>query len=1058
MKAFLSACLDQSRVVLLSLLLIFVAGIGMYINIPKESNPDVPIPYISVMVSHEGISPEDAERLLARPLEQALRGLEGVKNLNATAGQNYANLTLEFEAGTDNQKALREVRRKVDETKGKLPEDSKEPVVSEFNVALFPVLNITLSGALDQRTLLTMARTLKDELLALPGVLEVDIGGNREDLVEIVIDPVKMESYGLTQEELFTLFTRNNRLIAAGVLDNGKGRFAVKLPGVLETLEDMNSLPVKVVNDRVVKFGDVATVTRTYKDPTSFARLDGKNAVTLEVRKRLGANIINTIDAVKLKVAELKQTLPSSLEVSYSQDESMGIREMLNDLQNGVLTAVILVLCVIIGILGTRSALLVAVSIPGSFLAGILVIGLLGYTVNVVVLFALIMSIGMLVDDSIVIVEYADRKMCEGVSAKEAYREATLRMVWPVTSSTFTRLVAFAPMIFWPGITGGFMKYLPITLIVVLTASLVMALVYVPVLGGIFGKLSHSNREEHGRIAAAEHGDLGSITGFTGWYIKQLTRAVDHPRTTFWGAVGAMMLIFVAYSKFNAGLEFFPNIEPDNAQVKIHARGDLSVYEKDQIVREVEKRILGVEGIKTFYTRSGSSSGQRGAVDQIGSITLELKDWYERPKAALILEDIRKKTDNLPGVVVNTDVQRGGPSQGKPISIELIASLPGSLTESNQRLIAAAEALRTGMKAVGGFIDIEDTRPLSGIEWQLQVNRAEAAKYGADIAAVGSAVQMVTNGIKLGDYRPEDVDDEVDIRARYRPESRNLGQLEELRIMTRTGLVPIANFVERKAMPKVGTITRNDSKRIMKVEANVAEGFLADSQLKKLQEYFQKNPAQQAVFTNNGVKIKFKGENADQQETMSFLLKALVLAVFLMLGILMLQFNSFYQAGLVLSAVLFSTAAVLLGLMLMRKPFGVVMGGIGVIALAGVIVNNNIILIDTYNHLRAAGMKAREAVLRTGAMRMRPVLLTAGTAILGLLPMAFGINPDLIHRVVTVGSPGAQWWILLASAVAGGLAFATPITLILTPALLHWRELRRANKAPKATETFSVAA
>lgn len=1049
MNGIIDAALDRSRMVLLLLVLIFIAGSLTYASIPKESNPDVPIPYVYVSMSLEGVSPEDAERLMARPMEQSLRSIEGVKEMTANASQGHASVTLQFEAGFDKEKALRDVRLKVDEVRSKLPADMDEPTVNEINVALFPVVIVTLSGPVDERTLVALARKLKDDLKGAKGVLDVEIGGNREEMLEITVDPLKMDSYGISHDELGLLFARNNRLVAAGMLDTGNGRFSVKLPGTLETVEDVQNLPVKVSGDVVVKFSDIAHITRSFKDATGYARRNGEPAVTLEVKKRIGENVIETIDRVKAIVALHQQAWPPSVTVNFSHDESKDIRDMLNELQNGVLTAVILVVCVLIAYLGWRTAALVAIAVPGSFLIGIIAIAMLGYTVNVVVLFSLIMAVGMLVDDAIIVAEYADRKMCEGLPAKTAYREATKRMVWPIIASTTTRLAAFLPLIFWPGIMGGFMKYLPITLIATLSASLVMAVVFIPVLGAIWGRADSHSREEQARIAAAETGELSSITGGTGRYLQALTWAVDHPRKTFWGAIGILIAIFVSYGFFGAGVEFFPNIEPRSAMIKVHARGDLSVLEKDALVRDVEARILDIEDFKSVTARSGGGF-QQASADTIGIIQLELKDWRERRRADEVIAEVRERTAGMPGLLLEVLKEENGPGSGKPVQIEVSSPVPESLAESNARLSAAIEALRAGMQAVGGFTDVDDTRPLPGIEWQLGVNRAEAARFGADVVLAGNGVQMVTNGILLGKYRPEDADDEIDIRARYTAPYRNLGQLENIKVQTQAGLTPLANFIERRAAPKINAIQRTDAKRTLKVEANVEPGKLPDTQLKLLQQYFEQNPY--PPFTDGSVRFRFKGEQQDQAEAQAFLGNAFGLALFLMLAILVTQFNSFYQTLLILSAVMFSTAAVFLGLMLLNSPFGIVMGGLGVIALAGIIVNNNIILIDTYNHLRHGGMPAREALLRTGVMRLRPVLLTAGTAILGLLPMAFALTVDIIHREVLYNAPGAQWWIQLSSAVAGGLAFATPITLILTPALLMWRENRIAAKAARRVQ------
>jgi len=1050
-RAFLDAALDKQKLILLTLGLIFVAGAITYARMPKESNPDVPIPYIYVSMSLEGVSPEDAERLMVRPVETAVRSIEGVKKVQARAYAGFGTVTLEFDAGFDNQKALRNVQRKVDEIRSKLPQEMDEPGVHEINAGLDPVLMIDLSGPLPERSLVAIARQLRDDLSSVKGVLEVDIDGDREEMVEIQVDPVKMDSYGISQEELFNLFVRNNRLIAAGVLDTGNGRFAVKLPGVIENVADVQNLPVKAAGDRVVKFSDVATITRAFKDPATFARRNGERSVTLEVVKRIGENVIETVDRVKHVVETEQQHWPASVRVAYAYDSSKDITDMLNDLQNGVLTAVILVVCVLIGFLGWRTASLVAIAVPGSFLMGILALSMLGLTINIVVLFSLIMAVGMLVDDAIVVSEYADRKMCEGLGAAAAYRASVKRMAWPIISSTATRLAAFIPLLAWPGVIGGFMKFLPITLISTLAASLVMAVIFIPTIGALWGSANSHSMEEQRRIAAAETGNLADLRGGSAVYLKALTWAIDRPRKTFLIAVVLLISIFGAYSFLGAGVELFPNGEPESAHINVHARGDLSVYEKDKLVREVEARVLDIPDLESVNAKTGSP-GRGDSPDTIGWVRVRFKDWQLRRKATAIVEEIRARTANMPGVLIDIDLPRNGPSQGKPVQLQVASSVPESLDDSNRRLGEAVAAIREGMDKVGGFIDVEDTRPLDGLEWHLDVNRAEAAKYGADITLVGNAVQLVTNGILLGKYRPEDAADEIDIRARYTPPYRNLDELGNLKLQTRDGLVPVANFVERRAAPRVNSILRIGGKRVMTIDANVAPGLLADTQVRQLQKYLEQHVP--PSLADGSVRVNFTGDQEHQAESQAFLMSAFGLAIFMMVAILVTQFNSFFQTLLVLSAVLFSTAAVLLGLIVLHQPFGIVMGGVGVIALAGIIVNNNIILIDTYNHLRRDDhLPAREALLRTGAMRLRPVLLTAGTAILGLLPMAFGVNPDIIHRVITVGAPSSQFWIQLASAIAGGLAFATPITLILTPALLMWKELRRAQRPVPVVES-----
>ncbi len=503
MNTLIDAAIGHARSVLSALALVLVAGVVAFVTIPKESNPDIDVPIIYVVMSHDGISPEDAERLLVRPMEKELRGIEGIKEMRSTARDGVGSVLLEFEAGFDADQAMTDVREKVDVAKAELPDETDEPSVNQVNVGLFPVLVVTLSGEVPERAMLRLARDLEDDLEGLPGVLEVDIVGDREELLEVIVDPLRLESYNISQEELIRAVTLNNRLVAAGSLDTGQGRFSIKVPGLFESARDVLELPVKVNGDAVITLGDITTVRRTFTDAVSYARVDGQPAVALEIKKRLGENIIATIADVRRVVAERQRGWPERLKVSFIQDESKHIRNMLTDLQNNVLSAIVLVLVVVVAALGLRTAGLVGLAIPSSFLMGILALYSLGLTVNIVVLFGLILAVGMLVDGAIVVTELADRKMAEGHPRAVAYAVAAKRMSWPIIASTATTLAAFMPLLFWPGVVGEFMKFLPITLIVTLSGSLLMALIFVPTLGALVGRPGSTDPFALKRLAAA---------------------------------------------------------------------------------------------------------------------------------------------------------------------------------------------------------------------------------------------------------------------------------------------------------------------------------------------------------------------------------------------------------------------------------------------------------------------------------------------------------------------------------------------------------------------------
>lgn len=1019
MFTIIDAALSRTRTMLTLLILILIAGVIMYRIVPKESNPDITIPVIFTSVTHEGISPDDSERLLVRPLEKELRSIEGIKEMESTAAEGYASVVLEFNVGTDLEEALTDVREAVDIAKAKLPSDSDEPTVQEITIASFdPILSMVLYGTVPERTIVQIARKLQDKLESYRQVLEVDIAGDREDVVEVVVEPLLMESYGLDQNDVFNLVSRNNRVVAAGFIDSGYGRFSVKVPSVFDSLKDILELPIKVDGNKVITFGDIATVRRAFRDPNSFARFNGQPAIVLDVKKRAGENIIETVEIVKAVMEEAQQQAlwPDNLLVEYTLDQSKDVKIMLNDLQNNILSAIILVVIVILAILGARTALLVGISIPGSFLTGLLVLGVSGVTINIVVLFSLIMAVGMLVDGAIVVTEYADRRMQEDIPRKQAYREAAKRMAWPITASTATTLAAFAPMLFWPDTTGEFMRYLPLTLIATLSASLVMAMLFVPVLGSVLGKRQYIDKEERRRKLALERGQFDQATGLTRLYLNCLAIAIRHPLKILAGALLFAALVAFGYAKAGLGVEFFPEVDPPHFSIKARSHGDLSIYEKDSLMREIEEKVIGTEGLSSVYTRTGGD-------DQIGYIQLTPLDWQYREPVKDIITELREKTADLAGIELEFKYPQAGPPSEHDLVIEVAGTDEAETTD-------AVKQIRHWLESQAAFTNISDSASKPGIDWEININRDDAARFGGDATLVGNTVQFVTNGLKIGEYLPDDTDDEVDILVRYPQSKRDIGRFDELRIKTPYGLVPITNFASVSPSPKQHTIKRIDGERIKEVAADMATGYNLSLELPKVQAAIDKLELAETV------SVEIRGQNEEQQNSSRFLQGAFLVALAVMGLILVTQFNSFYQALLILSAVLFSTVGVFLGLLIFQRPFGIIMSGIGVIALAGIVVNNNIVLIDTYNQLRKRGYDKIVAIMHTGSQRLRPVLLTTITTILGLLPMVLEMNIDLINRKVEFGAPSTQWWSQLATAVAGGLAFATLLTLILTPCLL----------------------
>ncbi|MDF3415873.1 efflux RND transporter permease subunit [Sulfitobacter sp. M57] len=1033
MEGIINAAFSRSRVVVMALVMVLTVGAYAYVSIPKEANPEVPLPLFYVSTGLDGISPSDAERLLLEPMETEFASIAGLDSMKSDAAEGFASIQLEFLPGGDNDEALDKVREAADRVESELPEDARDITITEINTALFPIITAILSGPVPERTLNTLAERLQEEIEGLEGVLEAEIGGQRFEFLEVLIDPTVFQTYNLSFEELIGQIQRNNRLIAAGAIETGSGRIVLKVPGLIEDLEDVMAMPVKVRGNAVVTFGDVATIRRTFEDPSSFARINGQPALALEVTKRSGANIIDTVADVKALVKEMSVDWPESVKITYLQDQSKQVKDMLSDLEANVIAAVILVMIVIVLALGGRSAILVGLSIPGAFLAGVIALWTMGYTMNIVVLFSLILVVGMLVDGAIVTTELADRKLQEGAPAKQAYAEAAKRMAWPIIASTATTLSVFFPLLFWDGMVGEFMKFLPITVILTLFASLFMALVFIPVVGGLIGKRQPQTAKAKAQLYAAELGDPRDMTGFTGGYVRLLQWAILRPGATVLLAVALLLGGFGLYGTFGKGVTFFPSVEPEFMQVQVRARDNFSIFERDALVRAVEDRILGYDEIASLYVRSMMSAGQ-GDEETIGVLQLELTPWDTRRPAAEIGEDIRETVADIAGIDVQVQTESGGPTAGKPVNLEITSRNPAV-----QGL--AVQQIRDIMDGLGGFTDVTDTRPVPGVEVSILVNRAEAARFGADVSLLGQAVQLLTQGITVADYRPDDVDGSLDIRVRFPREERSLAELAGLRVPTSSGLVPISNFVTFAPSERTGIIRRIDEKRVTTIEANVAPGLLVNDQVIAL------TAALEAAELPEGVNFSFAGEAEDQQESMIFLASAFFAAIFMMFVILVIQFNNFFQAFIVMSAIVFSIAGVLLGLIITGRPFGVVMGGIGVIALAGIVVNNNIVLIDTYNDLKKSGQAPLEAALRTGAQRLRPVILTSVTTALGLMPMVIGVNLNFFTREVVYGAPSTQWWTELSSAIAGGLVIATVLTLIVTPAMLMLGERHRRKSA-----------
>ncbi|MFX0540965.1 efflux RND transporter permease subunit [Roseovarius sp. S4756] len=1167
---------QRARMVLAFIVLSLLAGGLAYTTLPKEGEPDIEIPALFVSVPFPGISAEDSEKLLVKVMETELSDLDGLKDMSSTAAENYAGVALEFEFGWDKSAIMADVRDAMSAAEAKFPDGAEKYSLNEINFSEFPIIIVNLTGDVPERTMAQVADDLQDRLESLEPILEAGIAGKRDELVEVLIDPLRLESYDVTAGDLLNAVSNNNLLIAAGEVRSEGGAFSVKIPSSFDDTRDIYALPVKVNGNRVVTLGDVARINLTFEDRLGTARFNGQNTVALQVVKRKGFNIIDTAELVRATVAKARSRWPEGLkaavEVGTSNDQSRTVDSMVSQLEGSVLTAIALVMIVMLATLGIRPALLVGFAIPTSFLLCFALMAVMGITISNIVMFGLILAVGMLVDGAIVVVEYADRRIDEGSGPMTAYVEAAKRMFWPVVSSTATTLCAFLPMLFWPGVPGQFMGMLPVTLIFVLSASLLVALVYLPVLGGVTGRLENWVAARLDQIAtgwwvwhlalfplavlavgAAGAGIpslldlirgmfgtldmnaiLGSVVPTLAWaFLLALATAVlagmgvagvtaillglmalwrriangarwlgrsmtprafrrapravrsGHRRSPFGWVIHAIVAnpvmplvafgtIFVIvgttlifYIKNNNGTEFFVESEPEQAIVYVRARGNLSIEQNDALVGQVEDIVLAQTGVASAFAFAGdgglnnNTGGAQPPLDTIGQVQFETTPWDERGTITQpwlwglwdreisdpavdgdkIIEELTAKLARIPGIKTEILGQTGGPASAKPVHLRLKG-------DNWQDLQAATALARAKFERTPGLTLIEDTLPLPGIDWQIDVDVEKAGQFGADVATVGAMVQLVTRGLTLGEMRVPSSDEEIDIRVRLPEADRVLSTLDSLKVRTNEGLVPLSNFIARQPVPKLAQIDRIDQTRYFDVKAGVVAGgtvtrfgadgtettrpLTANERIEFLTEWLESDALPASV------SYEWTGDQEDQEESGAFLMKAFAGALGLMFIILLAQFNSVYNAVLVLLAVILSTTGVLIGMLVMGQTFSIIMTGTGIVALAGIVVNNNIVLIDTYQEF-SRYMPRIEAITRTAEARIRPVLLTTITTMAGLAPMMFGLSLDFANGGYSFDSPTALWWKQLATAVVFGLGIATVLTLIFTPSMLALR-------------------
>jgi multidrug efflux pump len=1050
--------------------IIVIAGVFSYVSLPRENSPDITIPHVFVQTNYRGVSSEDIETGITIKIEKKLKGLDRVKNIQSVSSEGMSQIDVEFIPGTDIDLVLPKVKDKVDEAKPDLPSDLEdEPSVYEVNFSELPIVTFSLYGTCGPRCLKKIADDLKDDIEAIPGVLEAEVTGGREREIRVEVDADKLAYYHIPITNLQQTVSSENQNTSGGAITLGDGRYQLRVPGEFETPEQILTLVVATHQGRPVYLKDVAHVTDGLKDEASRARLDGIDAVSIAVKKRVGENIIHIADQVDALIERSQPTWPEGTQITKLMDQAKEIRLMVADLENNIITGLILVVVVLLFALGLRNALLVSLAIPFSMLLSFTVLQVMGITLNMIVLFSLTLALGMLVDNAIVIVENVYRYMEQGVPRLQAAMRAAGEVAWPVIGSTMTTLAAFFPLIFWTGLMGEFMKYLPITLVVTLSSSLFVALVINPALCAVFMKVKASRagdtQSEAGTGRPEEEEKPVAIRGpILRTYAAILRGALNHKLTVLGISFAVLVLLFQIWYLgvgIEKPIEFFPAIDPKSVFVNIDPPEGADLAYVDNIARQVEMAVSGrweadgpppalsdyarayipsphekadgenfeaptdlnnIEHIYAKVVQGGSGfSFDSNLPNHIGIQFLDFED--RKTPTTRDIETIRHRVRHIAGAQVTVAQQEEGPPTGAPINIEISGG-------DFARLGALAEQVRAVIEKMPHVEDVRDDFVGGLPSVRVRIDRQKTALYNMTTSQIGSALKTAYNGLDVSTFY--DGDEDYDIVVTLAEADRHVTDvLHKLMIPTPGGtMVPLTTLATIDYSGSLGDIVRINHDRVVTVKADVDEAKLPAAQARTRAEALLADFPLPA-----GYQIKFTGENEFQQESEDFLAKAFVVAVLLIFLILVTLFNSISQPLIILTSVALSLGGAFVGLFVLRSPFGIIMSGLGVFSLAGVVVNNAIVLIDYTNKLRERGMALVEAVVAAGATRLRPVLLTAITTILGLLPMVTGVSYDFHKLAISWASFSTLWWRSMAIVVIFGLLVATLLTLVVVPTL-----------------------
>ena len=1110
------------------ILILCLGGIGVYVSMPRESFPEVKVPFILVYTIYPGVSPTDMETLVTRPIETEIQAVSGIKEISSTTSEGFSSIAVEFNPETDLETALASIREKVDLAKSDLPPEAEDPRVQDMDFSQVPIMVVTLSGPVGSQRLTEVAEEIKEDLETIPGVNRANVIGGREREVHVQVDPKRLAFFELSLSDVVVAVARENRNVPGGEIAVGGLEYLVRLPAEVRQPSEIEDFVIKVRDGEPVFVRDVADVVFGFEDQTSRSRVDQEPSVTLSIEKRTGANLVGVADLVNAELDRWDEMLPEGINTAVVGDISVEIRRMVNELENNVISGLLLVVGCLMAFVGLRNSFFVGVAIPLSMLASFLVLGWIGYTLNMMVLFSLILMLGMLVDNAVVIVENIYRHREHGDAGPDAAYEATAEVARPVIASTITTLCAFSPLLIWPGIIGDFMSYLPVTLIIGLSASLVVALIINPTLCAHLMKpprrgVNKADTEEHpfrrgyrrllewslrpgpdagtrswflrnwalpaafviflglgaslalGGMFFQTNALLPAVAGFAGigvlafalqgvfWFVWSLIRRpfgwtpylTDHRSGWIWMMCAILVGTVGVYGVIGKGVELFPEVEPRQITIDVETAGGSSLDASDVVVRQIEALTTGTVDMKHQVANVGSTGVSMGPGGSGGSpnrsqVSLYLEERSDREVRNTFetMEVVRAGLADIVGANVKVDAPQDGPPTGAAVSVRIL----GEELDEIERL---AEEVKARVRGIEGLVNLDDDLEGGKPELRVEVDREEAMRSGVNTQIIAATVQTGILGAEASKYRVGE--DEHDIRVRLAPEARrSLDDIGELTVPDEDGIpVPIRTVAELKHGVGPAAVRRVDLNRVATIEGDVVrESGRTEASVRE-----EVAAELDAMAWPAGYRWEFSGANEEELQATEFLSRAFVIALLLILMVLVTQFDSLILPLTIITSVALSVIGVLWGLMITGTAFGIIMTGIGVISLAGIVVNNAIVLCDFVRQLRERGLSRHDAVVEAGSIRLRPVLLTAVTTVLGLVPLTLGLNIDFFNLSVSTGGESSQFWASMGVAVIFGLTVATVLTLVIVPvtydsldslseAIANYRAKRRRSLQP----------